>query len=444
MARINSNVAGTRVPEFTHEGAVAARITPVQELRRSVLATLLWEDTFYESGVDIATRIKDTAAKVDKDTVANLAVEARTVHGLRHVPLLLLTDLIKRGGTGVADAITNTVSRVDEITELAAIYWKFNPGKDFSAQMKKGLGQSFNKFNEYQFAKYNRDTEVKLRDVLFLTHPKAKSVEQQELFNKIVNNTLATPDTWEVNLSAGNDKKETFERLIREGKLGYLALLRNLRNMEQAGVDRDLVIAAIKARKGADLVFPFRYVAAARAAPSFANALDKALIEAVTNGKKLPGKTIVVVDTSGSMYGAPVSSKSDIDRVTAAATLASVINGDDVRILAFGTTVRELPHRLGLAGVESITKTSLGGTNTRLALDKANEINKNGNYDRLILITDEQSRTSYPKMYNFKHKYVINVANYKNGLGYGDGWVHIDGFSEAVIKYIFAYEEAGF
>jgi len=442
MASINTK--NSYAPQRTHEGAIAARITPEQELRRSVLSTLLWEDTFYEGGQDVSTRIRSTAEKVSSETIADLAVEARTVHGLRHVPLLLLTSLIKRGGSGVAEAVTNTINRVDEITELAAIYWKFNPNKDFSAQMKKGLGGAFNKFNEYQFAKYNRAGAVKLRDVLFLSHPKAKDAKQQELFNKIVNNTLATPDTWEVNLSAGNDKKETFERLIREGKLGYLALLRNLRNMEQAGVDRDLVIDAIKARKGADLVFPFRYVAAARAAPSYANAVDKALIDAVSGGLKLKGKTIVVVDTSGSMYGSKVSEKSDIDRVTAAATLASVINGDDVRVLAFGTTVKELPHRLGLAGVDAIVATGLGGTDTRKALDKAIEINYKGDYDRLILITDEQSHTNYPKLVGFKHKYLINVANYKNGIGYGDGWVHIDGFSEAVIKYIFAYEEAGF
>lgn len=442
MASINTKTS--YIPQRTHEGAIAARITPEQELRRSVLSTLLWEDTFYEDGQDIATIIRATADKVSFEVVANLAVEARTVHGLRHVPLLLLTSLIKRGGSGVAEAITNTINRVDEITELAAIYWKFNFNKDFSAQMKKGLGGAFNKFNEYQFAKYNRAGAVKLRDVLFLSHPKAKDAKQQELFDKIVKDELTVPDTWEVSLSAGADKKETFERLIREGKLGYLALLRNLRNMEQAGVDRDLVIDAIKARKGADLVFPFRYVAAARAAPSYANAVDKALIDAVSGGLKLKGKTIVVVDTSGSMYGAKVSANSDIDRVTAAATLASVINGDDVRVLAFGTTVQELPHRFGLAGVEAIVATSLGGTNTRKALDRANGINHKGDYDRLILITDEQSHTAYSKVSKFKHKYVINVANYKNGIGYGDGWVHIDGFSEAVIKYIFAYEEAGF
>lgn len=434
MASINSRVK-TPAPR-THEGAVAVRLNKEQELRRSVLASLLWEDTFYESGEDHADRVVKLAAENKVEVVSGLATEARNVHGLRHVPLLLLLDLIKRGGAGVADAIADTIRRPDEITELLALYWRFNPNKDLSAQLKKGVAKAFNKFNAYSLAKYNRDGQVKLRDALFLSHAKPKDAEQEAVFKQLVDGTLEAPDTWEVSLSGGADKKETFERLLREGKLGYLALLRNLRNMEQAGVDRDLVKNAILARKGAELVFPFRYVAAARAAPSYEKVIDQALVGAVEDGIKLPGKTVVVVDTSGSMYYSQVSARSDITRVDAAATLASVINGDDVRVLAFGSTVRELPHRLGLAGVEKIVATNLGGTDTRKALEKANEIGG----DRIILITDEQSHTSYPKL-NFDKKYVINVATYKNGLGYNDGIIHIDGFSEAVIRYISEIEQ---
>jgi len=432
MARTNVKL---RLPIVTHEHCAAVRINNEKELRRSVLSTLLWEDTFYEDGVDIAKRIVDTAAKVKPEVVAGLAVEARTI-GLRHTPLLLLLDLIKRGGVGVANTISNTIKRPDEITELLSLYWKFNPNKDLSAQLKKGVAKSFNKFNEYQLGKYNRDGAVKLRDALFLSHAKPKDKEQEVLFNKLVTNTLAIPDTWETELSAGKDKKETFERLLSEGKLGYLALLRNLRNMVDAKVDLKLVKDAILARKGADMVFPFRYVAAARHAPLLERAIDQALLAAVTKGIKLPGKTVVLVDTSGSMYGSKVSAKSEIDRVTAAATLASVINGDEVRVIAFGTTTQELPHRLGMAGVDNIVRTSLGGTNLGAAVKKANAIGG----DRLIVITDEQSHdiVSCPK---FKNAYMINVDSYSNGVGYANGWTHIDGFSEAVLRYIFEIEK---
>jgi 60 kDa SS-A/Ro ribonucleoprotein len=433
MASLNKRIPAK--PIFTHEGAPAVRISAELELRRSVLATLLWEDTFYESGVEIGTRIQSLAAKNDAEVVSALAMEARNVHGLRHAPLLLLLDLIKRGGHGVAGTITNTIRRADEITELAALYWKFNPNKDFSWQMKKGLAGAFNKFDEYQFAKYNRDGAVKLRDVLFLSHPKAKDSKQQALFDKIVNNELAVPDTWETNLSGGKDKKETFERLLSEGKLGYLALLRNLRNMVEAGVDRELIRSAILARKGAELVFPFRFTAAARAAPTLEKFLDEALIAKVTSGQKFEGRTVVAVDVSGSM-NAPMSGKSDLRRQDAAATLASVINGDKVRVITFDTTVREVPHRIGMAGVDAILRSGGGGTYLGAAVNHANAIGG----DRLIVITDEQSHDRVGKP-QFDHAYMINVSSYRNGVGYNDGWTHIDGFSEAVLKYIFEVEK---
>jgi 60 kDa SS-A/Ro ribonucleoprotein len=433
MVSLNKRVPST--PVYTHEGAPAKKIGVEAQLRRSVLATLLWEDTFYESGVEIATRIQDLASKNDKEVVSNLAHEARNVHGLRHAPLLLLLDLIKRGGTGVASTITSTIRRADEITELLALYWKFNPNKDLSAQLKKGISGAFNKFDEYQLAKYNRDGAVKLRDALFLSHDKPKDAKQEALFKKLVDGTLAIPDTWETNLSSGKDKKETFERLLTEGKLGYLALLRNLRNMVEAGVDTKLIKDAILARKGAELVFPFRFTAAARAAPTLEKYLDEALIAKVTSGNKFEGRTIVLVDVSGSMTGM-LSNKSDLRRQDAAATLASVINGDEVRVLPFDWDVWEVPHRLGMAGVDAILKRGGGGTDIGKAVTKANAIGG----DRLIVITDEQSHTRVPKP-QFRHAYMINVASYQNGVGYGDGWVHIDGFSEAVLKYIFEYEK---
>jgi len=116
--------------------------------------------------------------------------------------------------------------------------------------MKRGLARAFAKFDEYALAKYDRESAVRLRDVLFLSHPKAENEAQDALWKRLIADELKTPDTWQVALSGGADKRETFERLIREVQLGYLALLRNLRNMIEAGCDHDLVRAAIIARKG--------------------------------------------------------------------------------------------------------------------------------------------------------------------------------------------------
>ncbi|SCM71622.1 TROVE domain-containing protein (fragment) [uncultured Pleomorphomonas sp.] len=110
--------------ETTHEGAPAARMTPEQALRRSVMSCLLWEREFYEDGEDIAGRIERLCGEVPPFLVSNLAREARS-SGLRHVPLLLLCGLIKRGnGALVAETIEQAIQRADELTELLAIYWR--------------------------------------------------------------------------------------------------------------------------------------------------------------------------------------------------------------------------------------------------------------------------------------------------------------------------------
>ncbi|MEO1225470.1 MAG: TROVE domain-containing protein [Pseudomonadota bacterium] len=435
------NVASKMPQTFTHEGAPAKCISNERLLRRSVLSCLLWERELYEDGIEIADRIVDTATKVDKQTVSDLAAEAREQFGMRHAPLLLLLDLIRRGGSGVAETVAATIRRADEITELVAMYWRGGK-RPLSKQMKLGLAMAFDKFDAYQFAKYSRPGPVQFRDVLFLTHAKPRNEAQEALFKGISEKALAAPDTWEVGLSTGGDKRETFERLLREGKLGYLALLRNLRNMFQAGVDESLMREAILARKGADRIWPFRYVAAARAVPQLEPIIDQALTEAVANGDRLAGKTIVLVDVSSSMSDR-LSARSDMTRMDAAAALASVLNAD-VRVFSFsaGTAgwhdrrssspvALEVPARRGMAGIDAVINSQYhGGTRLGQAVSEVNPLP----HDRLIVITDEQSFDPVPDPVA-KRAYMINVASARNGVGYGR-WIHVDGFSEAVIRYI--------
>ncbi len=422
------NIA-SRIPvRRTHQGAPAKHISPEAALRRSVLSCLLWENEFYEDGQHIADRIIEHAAAVDRETASALAVEARTVFGLRHAPLMLLLDLIRRGGPGVADTIAETIRRADEITELVALYWR-DGKRPLSKQMKLGLAKAFGKFSEYQLAKYDREGPVRLRDVMFLTHAKPRDAEQAALFMRVADRSLKTPDTWEVALSTGQDKKASFERLLREGKLGYLALLRNLRNMAEAGCDLELVKDAIVARKGADLVFPFRYVAAARACPQLEPVIDQALCEAIASAPRLTGRTIVLVDVSGSM-NCRLSGRSDLTRMDAAAALASILHGE-LRLFTFSTDVVEVPPRRGMAGVDAVVQSQPHlGTRLGAAVKKVNRLP----HDRLIVITDEQSHDAVPDP-KAGRAYMINVGSYRNGVGYGR-WTHIDGFSEAVIRFI--------
>ena len=206
------NVA-TKPTVFTHEGAPAKTITPEQALRRSVLSCFLWESEFYEDGQEIAKRILDLCAQVKPEIIASLAVEARHQLHLRHVPLLLLCGLVKHGkGAMVSDAIARTIGRADELSELLAVYWREGK-RPLSAQLKRGLAKAFLKFDEYALAKYNRDNAVKLRDVLFLSHAKADTPEREALWKRLINGELQTPDTWEVALSTGADKREELQHV---------------------------------------------------------------------------------------------------------------------------------------------------------------------------------------------------------------------------------------
>src|SRR5471030_1009791 len=100
MARLNVlNLSAISWPKSmakcTHEGASAKHISAEQELRRSVLACMLWENQFYEDGVAIAGRIPELVPKVAADKVAALAVEAREKMKLRHAPLLLVREMAR-------------------------------------------------------------------------------------------------------------------------------------------------------------------------------------------------------------------------------------------------------------------------------------------------------------------------------------------------------------
>ncbi len=379
MARMNL-FPWLKSAQRTHEGAPARNISHEQQLRRSVLAYMLWEDQFYEEGVLIAGRIRELVAKVDADKVAALAIEAREKMKLRHVPLLLVREMarLKTHRHLVAETLVRVVQRADELAEFVAMYW--SEGKQpLSAQVKKGLAAAFTKFDEYALAKYNRATPVKMRDVLFLSHAKPVDAAQAELWKKLVDGTLATPDTWEVALSGGADKREAWERLLRENKLGGLALLRNLRNMAD-------------------------------------------------------GKTVLLVDVSGSM-DAPLSSRSEMRRNDAAYGLAVLLReiAEKVSIYSFSDNLVRVPNRSGFALRDALNSSQPhSGTYLGKAIGELDE-----SYDRLIVLTDEQSHDAVPGPKALG--YMINVASYQNGVGYGR-WTHIDGWSESVIEYIRAAE----
>lgn len=474
---MKTNTKTARAPVLTHEGARASRITEKENLRRSVMACLLWEDSFYESGEDIAQRICKLVKENKGDFVAQLAVEAREKMKLRHIPLLLVREMARNADQKefVAETLNRVIQRADEIAEFLAIYWKDGKDQPLSAQVKKGLARAFSKFDEYALAKYNSDKDVKLRDALFLCHAKpadikgrGKTVEavkskgyqrgevlrhKNSVFTRLVNDKLKTPDTWETELSGGADKKATFERLIKEEKLGALALLRNLRGMTTADVDRKVINKALADMK-TERVLPFRFISAARHAPQFEPQLETAMFKCCANMPKLPGKTILVVDISGSMKSGNVSSKSDLTRVDAANALAMLIRelAEDPVIYATagndGSRVHAtdlVPARRGFGLSEAIWKlnSKLGGGGIFLKQCMDHIYAEQKTADRIIVLTDEQDCDvkCKPDLANAfgKNNYIINVSIERNGIAYNK-WTHINGWSENIIPFIHELE----
>lgn len=168
-----------------YEGAKAYRMTPEYELYAAVVTTGL-NNSFYETGNKRLERIKSLIKKCNPEFVAKLAIYARNTMYMRSVPLVLSVELAKEtsGHSIVSKTVNGVVQRADEIAELLAYYQLANQRTGvkklnrLSKQIQKGLMQSFNKFDEYQFAKYNTAAEIKLKDALFLVHPKAKDENQ--------------------------------------------------------------------------------------------------------------------------------------------------------------------------------------------------------------------------------------------------------------------------
>ena len=398
--KFNVNTGAARNRQVVnYEGEKAYALTPPFELYAAVVTTAL-SGQFYEKADERIVRIRSLIAQNDPAFVAKLAIYAREAMHLRSIPLVLTVELarIHNGDSLVSRLVSRVVQRADEITELLAYYQLANGRVGakklglLSKQMQKGLALAFNKFDEFQFAKYNRPTEVKLRDALFLVHPKAATAGQQSLFDKIVQEKLEAPYTWEVELSVlgqgtFEDEKarakafrNKWEELIDSGKLGYMALLRNLRNILEADVSREHI--ARVARRLADArevakskQLPFRFLSAYRevqqempskhrkvqrlvspGASAILTALEEAVRVSAANIRGFDADTNVLIacDVSGSMQQA-ISARSTVQNYDIGLMLGMLLQSRSASVVSgiFGDTwkVINLPQQNVLANV---------------------------------------------------------------------------------------------
>lgn len=185
-------------------GYTAYKMFDKDKLVTQVL-TSFWQESKYYG--DNTNDLVETAKKVlDKDAkfVANLARYARKELHLRSVSHALTAIIANHlnGKPYIKAVVNDVVERADDITEILACYLSMY-GKPIPNGLKKALAHSFNKFNEYQIAKYNSGNKaVKFKDVLKLTHARPTSEEQEKLFKDIMNDTLPIAERWETELSA--------------------------------------------------------------------------------------------------------------------------------------------------------------------------------------------------------------------------------------------------
>lgn len=478
----------------TYEGAKAKRITNEEALRRTVLTCMLWEKQFYESGEYIADRIAGLVPRCDPNFVAALAIGARDDMKLRHAPLWIVREMVKHSTHKhlVAETLAHIIQRPDELSEFLALYWRnkytdkiiYRSGSKMpwahdsfkesvyerryelektpiAAQVKKGLALAFTKFDAYQLDKYDRPGEITLRDVLFLCHAKPQNAEQAAMWKQLVDGTLAPANTWEHKVSVkGADKKKEWSNLLKTGKIGALALLRNLRNMIQCDVDMELIREGLLNMK-TERVLPFRFITAARYAPQLEPELEIAMFRCLKGQALITGETDLLLDVSGSMVW-NISDKSELRRIDAACGLAMLIRElcERVNVYTFSEKLVQVPARRGFALRDAIdqsqrhSSTYLGTSIRALYARRGKVIKIKGHYSghqtftgvgstakRLIVLSDEQSHDPVPDPFN--KGYMINVASAKYGIGYG-AWTHCDGWSEAVIDWIQSFENEGF
>ena len=461
MSKINPRVKS--VSKFDTEqlaggaGALAAKQDDVQLLRRVVLANLLWEDIAYVDGKTVANEIARLIPLCPAHEVFNIALEARRDQKLRHTPLFVAREMCRypEHRLFVAELLPLIITRADMLTDFVAIYWK-NGKEPLCNQAKKGLAEAFYNFNEYKFAKYDRDSAIKLRDVMFMVHPKPRNEYETVLFKKIADRTLETPDTWEVALSTGADKKETWTRLINEGKLGGLAMLRNINNMKKADVEFDTIVKGLETLKSS-MLLPLDYLKAVRMNEEFGGYIEDAMLKSYENLPKLPGKTLFIVDVSGSM-GNTTSSYSHFSRLDHACAMAMLAAnqcekyklvataGDDWKREGAHEHIKYPMKGFGIAKQISNTRDNVrhGGIFTRQCLEWCREQFKDEEFDRIIIFSDSQDcdhpDKRIPKPFG-KHNYICDVSAHAKGINYKGVWdAEISGFSDKFITFIAAYE----
>lgn len=403
------NTAAETMKTVNHGGLLAYRMDWKTELVTQVLTSFFNEQKFYGDNSEELTNILKSGIADDPEFVSRLAIFARNEFNMRSVSHVILCYLanISTGKPFVKRTLKHIVKRGDDATEILACYLNIF-GKPIPNSLRKGLRDIFTAFDEYTLAKYKgTENVVKMRDILCLCHPTPKDQKQSDIWKALLENRLTPPYTWEVELSTKGNKKETWEELIDSGNVGYMALLRNLRNIlnvEPKNIDKvfSKIADPVAVRQSRQL--PFRYLSAYRNLPygdtwdvlNAQTALERAAEVSVENLPRIPGKTIIAIDVSGSM-SCPVSARSTVSCGDISCLLGVIADKicDQAMVFTFDDRLSRIniPKRNGILSSALAIDQSGGGTNMYLPFDHILE--KKIYADRVIVLSDNECNCTF-------------------------------------------------
>ena len=424
MAKFNTTAT---IKTTNKAGHVAYGMTDKSKLVTQVLTSFINEQKFYNDNTKEIQKTISAVIKKDPQFVANLAVFARKEFNMRSVAHVLTAYLAHEvEGKPYARKVVKAVSlRGDDVTEIMSCYLSMF-GKPIPNALKKGISDAMQGFDEYTMAKYKGEgKDVKMRDLLCLCRPTPKTSEQSEMWKRCLNGELETPYTWETELSAKGNNAETWEQLIDSGKVGYMALIRNLKNILTASPSNvnkvlDYIQNPEAVRKSKQL--PFRFLSAYNELENIGgsrvfDALENAIEASIENMPKLEGTTVIAVDTSGSM-SSTISAKSTVCCYEIAMLLGLIANKicDNAIFYTFDTQIKKyaVSHRTGI--LETVTKTCCGG-DTYMELPFTKMISDNVKADRVIVLSDNECNSSWrTPVQKIADAYRVKTGN--------DVWVH--------------------
>lgn len=412
-------------------GHIAYGMSDKSKLITQVLTSFFNESKFYgDNSKEMQETIKGVIA-TDPQFVANLAVFARREFNMRSVSHILVAYLSHeaQGKPYTREAVKGVSLRGDDVTEIMACYLSMF-GKPIPNSLKKGINDVLQGFDEYTLAKYKGNGKaVKMRDLLCLCRPTPKNKEQSELWKRLLNDELEIPVTWETELSANGNNAKTWEKLIDSRKVGYMALLRNLRNILNANPSNiDKVFETLQNPEAVkrSKQLPFRYLSAYKELANIGGSrvfdvLENAVEASIENVPKLSGTTVIAVDVSGSMSDC-VSSKSKVQCYEIAMLLGLIANKicENSIFYTFNTDIKKyaVSHRSGI--LETTLHSRCGG-GTNMYLPFAKIIEDKVNADRIIILSDNECNSGGGWLFR---KPVQSIANeYRKQTG-NDIWVH--------------------